>query len=191
MPGHVERTASTVRRATPRSTVMLPSSSRRWIWMTAAPASWAALASAAISATVPGIPGLSAFVATGPVSAAVMMGFGIVGLLGGRLRRGCRVGRSLLGRERGDQVVGEPRVGGCGRLLGPGQEALPGLHAELARGDLVAQDLQRTGRTVDERQDLLVDVEDEVEAAEIGGLERAHHREPQPEAVLDAEVDRF
>ncbi len=45
--------------------------------MTAAPASQAALASAAISATVPGMPGLSAFVATGPVSAAVMMGFGM------------------------------------------------------------------------------------------------------------------
>ena len=39
MPGHTSRTASTVLFATSRSAVMLPWSSRRWMWMTAAPAS--------------------------------------------------------------------------------------------------------------------------------------------------------
>ena len=55
--------------------------------MTAAPASYEAFADAAISATLPGSPGLSAWVATGPVSAAVMMGLGMVWPPSGWCRR--------------------------------------------------------------------------------------------------------
>ena len=118
-------------------------------------------------------------------------------------------------RDRGRRVVGEPRrlhrdrplaVGAplrqpadelavaAGRHLGdapigPVVEAAAGLGAQLAPGDAIAEAGLRLRRAVEVGQQVGVDRGDHVEAAEVGRLQRADRREPDPEARAHGQVD--